>query len=1213
MSPVATKPSRPVIGFFLLAVLLITSGGYAYYRAEANELQDARLQSLAAVANLKVAQIVQWRKERLADVSRIVAGTYFRRTLAQWLLQPDSPTMRADWQQRIEVERKITGYDDVLLLRPDGSLLLSARRVPDEVGPATRKAMTAAIAGGNASVSDFYRSERGLVHLDYVAAVTGETGELLAVLVVRSNTRIYFEPLMKSWPMPSRSGETVLVQREGDEVVYLNDLRGRPGTALTRRVALSRAELPAVQAVLGRRGTFRGTDERGVQVLSDLRPVPGTPWFMVTKVDAGETLGEARTRAALITAMGMLLILLTATGLAWIQRRRQVGLYRDLYHAEREQRQAREEQRAILLSIGDAVIAAEVSGRVRFMNPTATALTGWSNEEAVGKTLTEIFVIINAETRAPAENPVDRVLASGGVVGLANGTVLIARDGREYQIADSAAPIRTNDGAVDGVVLVFRDVTEKHQAEAARRESDEKYRVLVQNASEAIHVTQRGRLMFVNAQFEKMTGLSGAELTGRLFADFIPAEDRGTVQERLARMIEGETGSDNFECRVLVGHGEECWLSINAVRIQWNGEPAALSMATDITERRLAEDAFRREALRRQTLMEASHDGIVILDQDHTVVEANERFASMLGYEPRELLGMHTWDWEANYSKAEIIKRFGEPRALTNVFESRHRRRDGSIYDVEISASCAWVGGEPLVFAVCRDITERKRIDAERERLLAAIEQSGEMVVTTLPDGTIEYVNPAFEQITGYTRSEAVGRNPRILKSGKHDKAFYGRIWETLAEGRTWQGRMVNRRKDGSLYTEESTISPVRDRRGKVVNYVAVKRDVSRELELEEQYRQSQKIESIGRLAGGVAHDFNNMLSVILGYTEMALMRTEAGDPLHRHLEEIRAAAQRSSDLTRQLLAFARKQPIAPRQLDLNETITGMLSMLGRLIGEDIHLVWMPARDLWPVNMDPAQINQILANLAVNARDAVRGSGSLSIETRNVNVVEGSEEHRAGIAGGSHVLLTVRDDGCGMAEETLSHLFEPFFTTKQLGQGTGLGLATVYGIVNQNHGFIRVQSQPGEGTVFQIYLPRHEAEEAAAAEPLAPRHAPTGNETILLVEDEPTVLELTRTLLSRLGYNVLAAVTPADALQLEEQHEGPIHLVVTDVVMPKMSGRELVTRLVERRPGLGSLFMSGYTADVIENHGVLEDGIHFLQKPFSREQLAARVREALIG
>ncbi len=380
---------------------------------------------------------------------------------------------------------------------------------------------------------------------------------------------------------------------------------------------------------------------------------------------------------------------------------------------------------------------------------------------------------------------------------------------------------------------------------------------------------------------------------------------------------------------------------------------------------------------------------------------------------------------------------------------------------------------------------------------------------------------------------------------------------------------------------------------------------------LQSQLTQAQKMESVGRLAGGIAHDFNNMLGVILGHTEMAIMKSGTKQPLSNHLQEIQKAANRSADLTRQLLAFARKQTIAPIVLDLNEVIEGMLKMLRRLIGEDIDLVWLPEASSSSVKIDPSQVDQILANLCVNARDAIAGVGKVTIETGTASFDESYCADHVGFVPGEYVLLAVSDNGSGMDKAVMDKLFEPFFTTKAVGKGTGLGLATVYGIVKQNNGFINVYSEPRQGTTFRIYLPRHlgQAEQTSKNELTATKL--TGNETILLTEDEPSILEMTAIMLEGMGYTVLKASTPREAIRMAEEHMGNIQLLITDVVMPEMNGRDLGSNILSRYPDVKHLFMSGYTANVIAHHGVLDKGVHFIQKPFSLKSLAAKVRQAL--
>lgn len=635
----------------------------------------------------------------------------------------------------------------------------------------------------------------------------------------------------------------------------------------------------------------------------------------------------------------------------------------------------------------------------------------------------------------------------------------------------------------------------------------------------------------------------------------------------------------------------------------------------EVVRRRKAEDALIDSEKRYRRLFESAKDGILILDAETgLLVDVNPFLTALLGYSHEDLCGKYIWEIGAFKNVAAAKDAFDE---LKNKEYIRYEdlpleTADGRIVEVEFVSNVYLVDHAKVIQCNIRDITDRIRADAERERLITAIHQADEMVMITDVDGMIEYVNPAFERMTGYTRDEVIGQNPRLLKSGEQDELFYRNLWKTITDGRTFRGRMINKRKDGIFFTEEATISPVRDASGRIMNFVAVKRDITEELRVAAQLQQAQKMESIGRLAGGVAHDFNNMLGAILGYTELALNKTSPAEAeLRADLQEILKAAHRSAEITRQLLAFARKQTISPKVLDLNETVEGMLKMLHRLIGEDIDLVWKPKAKLWRVIMDAAQIDQILANLCINARDAITGVGKLTIETDNVTFDAAYCADHAGFIPGAFVMLAVSDDGCGMDKETIHNVFEPFFTTKSADRGTGLGLATVFGIVKQNNGFINVYSEPGQGTTVKVYLPRHVGEVPEKRTETAAKLPSGHNEIVLLVEDEPAIMNMAGVMLEKLGYKVISTGSPSKALQLAESHAEGIDLLITDVIMPKMNGRELAEQIQAIHPRIKTLFMSGYTADVITHQGVLSEDDNFLQKPFSAGTFAIKIREVL--
>ena len=506
----------------------------------------------------------------------------------------------------------------------------------------------------------------------------------------------------------------------------------------------------------------------------------------------------------------------------------------------------------------------------------------------------------------------------------------------------------------------------------------------------------------------------------------------------------------------------------------------------------------------------------------------------------------------------------------------------------------------------------RARLIKTQQRLTIAVEQAAESVLITDTRGAILYVNPAFERVTGYSSSEVIGRNPRLLKSGKHDSAFYRHLWQTITSDLVWTGRLVNRKKDGSLYTEDVTISPVHNQVGETVNYVAVKHDVSHEVQLEEQFRQSQKMEAMGRLAGGIAHDFNNLLTVIQVSAWLLQRQLRPEDPRWEYVQRIQETVERATNLIKQLLSFSRRQIIEPQTLSLNRVVGDLSRMLQRIIGEDVELATSLTPDLWPVRVDPSQMEQVIVNLAVNARDAMPDGGTVTIETANVVIDEAYAAYHVGARVGEHVLLAISDTGVGMDDQVREHIFEPFFTTKEGGQGTGLGLSTVFGIVNQNDGYIWVYSEIGKGTTFKIYFPRAEEAEPEAPERTLPLvEDGQGTETVLVVEDEAAVRDLLVRVLTAHGYQVLEAKDGPEALQVSGQHTDPIDLLLTDVVMPHMNGRELCERLRASRPEMEVLYMSGYTDNAIAQHGVLEPGTYLLPKPFSMEGLLHTIRRVL--
>jgi two-component system, cell cycle sensor histidine kinase and response regulator CckA len=682
-------------------------------------------------------------------------------------------------------------------------------------------------------------------------------------------------------------------------------------------------------------------------------------------------------------------------------------------------------------------------------------------------------------------------------------------------------------------------------------------------------------------------------------------------------------GKSTFEFKHRLADGSIRDVNVFSSLIKPKGRAILHSIIQDVTEQKHAEQQLRRSRDLVQSMFRVAPIGIAIL-QNGVYIEINPRFSEITGFEQNALLYgdsrlLFPSEEDFRNTEADCLRQFAENGFA--ILETRIRRQNGEIrYVLWASTQMDPEVEEGGVIVTILDITGR--IQAEEalrfseERFRSMAEQSNDLISLTDDEGRIIYASPQMFKLFGYEPEEAIGLHfSAFLDEDEVARALEAFRGTVNTGGDTIALELKAKRKDGSTFCCELNGArfQTENLRGSLVNI----RDITERLHAEEerawlqtQLTQAQKMESVGRLAGGVAHDFNNILTVILCHAELALQQLKPGIDFHTDFNEIRKAAERASDLTRQLLAFARKQTVTPKLLDLNDTVEGMLKMLRRLIGEDIDLMWAPCSEAGSVKMDPSQIDQILANLCVNARDAIAGPGKIVIETEPVSLDDAWCQRHPGSAPGEYMMLSVADNGCGMDQETLGRVFEPFFTTKEMGKGTGLGLATVYGIVKQNNGFISVDSELEKGSTFRVYLPR-EREAFTQARYSGLGHLRQGTETILIVEDEPSILKMIGLLLDNLGYKVYSAPSPREALDIAREHGPEIELLMTDVIMPGMNGRELADILSERIPTLKRLFMSGYTADVIAQHGVLNEGTCFLEKPFSAESLASKVREAL--
>ncbi len=745
------------------------------------------------------------------------------------------------------------------------------------------------------------------------------------------------------------------------------------------------------------------------------------------------------------------------------------------------------------------------------------------------------------------------------------------------------------------------------------------YRVLFEHTGTAIVMADENKnILMANGECENVLGYPPHELVGTNWTRYVASESLEMMLDYWSRRLGGEDVPRRYEARLIRKDGQviDCLFDVGL-------DPDSnrvIASFVDITDQKEKERTLKRALRNWQTTFNAVNSVVWLLDRNQRIVNANRATEGLFGVCPGEVVGRYCWE-VVHDSQENIPPECPARKAMVTHSREREEMFFGDRwFEVVVDPVLDEGGGVEGLVHIVSDITERKAVMSQLHFLSTAIEQAGEAVVVTDGKGVIQYVNPAFERITGFPRREAIGQNPRILKSGEHDEAFYKNLWETVTRGETWYGRFVNRRKDGTFYIEDATISPVRDSEGNITNFVAIKKDITehvklheRQQELEKQLQMAQKMEAVGRLAGGIAHDFNNMLNVILGYGDILCGGLPEGDPHREYARQIVDAAHRSASLVRELLAFSRKQPLQPVVLNLNDLLKTLEKMLSRVIGEDIRLEFILANDLWPVRVDPVQMEQVVMNLVVNARDAMPQGGSLTIETANVELDNVYALTHVSVRPGPYVMLAVTDTGCGMDKETMARVFEPFFTTKERGIGTGLGLSTVYGIVKQSGGYIWVYSEPGKGSTFKVYLPR--TEEAPTWKPRdaeSREKISVEGKRVLVVEDEEALRELFRETLVQFGFEVTVASNGKEALALVKRGLRP-HVVVTDVVMPGMSGKEMVEELGKVLPGIKVLYMSGYTDNAIVHHGVLDPGEPYIQKPFALGDLVAKIKELFKG
>ena len=849
-----------------------------------------------------------------------------------------------------------------------------------------------------------------------------------------------------------------------------------------------------------------------------------------------------------------------------------------------------------------SIVALDSAGNVSLWNPASEQMFGWMQDEVLGRPLP----FVPEEKREQHMAFRQRWFSGESVIGV--DVQRRRKDGSPINIYFSAVPMRDSQGAITGVIGVNVDVTERKRTEEDLRASEEKFSTVFKHAPLFMTLSnvEDGTCFDVNEEVCEVSGFSRSDVIGRTTVElgWISPEDRKRVMDRL----QAHGSVKGMEITLHTKEKRQIHCIYNGEFVQINDRRMLLSIAQDITERKEAREQLLLNERRLAGYLEsidAMGLGVFVVDSDYRISHMNRQMKTWFGDHigaicHESLVGAYE---PCPHCRLPLVIEQGERVSY------QPTTPDGRTFEV-VAGPVQNPDGSFSKMELVAEITDRKRAEADRLLLAAAIEQVPDTVQITDADGKVLYVNPAFERITGFSRAEVVGQDAGLTASGAHDEEFCRHMWNTVMNGRVWSGNLVNKKKDGTLFEEEVSIAPVMDQSGRIVNCVAVKRDVTTEELLRKQLFAAQKMEAVGTLAGGIAHDFNNLLQVITGYAEMALYYIEEGQQGHSELLEIKNAARSAGELTRGLLMFSRRIESNLKPVDLNQELVSVSKILARTLPKLIDIHMDLSEPLRPVKADPVQLQQVVMNLALNARDAMPVGGILSIATRNVNLDEEYCRSHLGTRPGKYVVLTVSDTGPGMDEKTRQHIFDPFFTTKEPGKGTGLGLAIVFGIVKSHGGNIICYSEPGSGTIFKVYLPAiagfGDGElEGAAVVP------PGGTETILLVDDEDSVRKLGEAILRRFGYTVLTASNGQEGMELFARESKRIDLVILDLIMPLMGGRSCLQEIMEFAPGTKVIIASGYAANGEVEQALRDGGKTSVRKPYEAVQLLELVRKVI--
>jgi two-component system cell cycle sensor histidine kinase/response regulator CckA len=1069
-----------------LVVMLIVAGGYWFYTIQTQQLRQKVIVELESIAKLKSDQIDQWRKQRLADAGEIMTSPFFIQGVNEWLKQTNPEAL----QHLLDRFKGITRhhlYRNVLLVDTNGVVRLSLYDTIDQLPDEDVKLLEKSFKKKKSFLTDLhvYRKDNSPV-IDVIAPLYSQGEDLpkpIGALVLQIDPNQFLYPLIQTWPVPSQTAESVLVRREGDRVMFLNRLRHEQKDPFDLTIPLTRKSVPAVKAVLGGQGVFIGTDYRGVEVLSVLTPIPDSSWFMVTKIDIDEAFAQIRFNRWLIFVLTFGLISATIAGAALLWQYMRKLHYKTIYQAEIERLALLSHFEHLVKYANDMIVLADENLNIIEANDRAIEIYGYSREEMLSMTMANL---IAAEDMENFRQRIRWIKENGSVLAEA---IHRRKDGVKLTVELSARAIEVRGKKF--IQSIVRDIRERKRAEEALRVERERFQVLIENAPFGmVMMGEDGKYQYINPQFKEIFGYDLVEISAgkEWFKKAFPelSYRHHVVSSWIEDMKKAKPGDRRSRTHaVTCKDGEEKVVHFIAIKLDTGG---TLVFCDDVSEQLKAKEKILESEERYRVAAQST--GQLIYDYD--LISGKIFWAGAIevitGFSGEEFAGVDIAGWEEKIhpddrkNALDLLEESINSAAEYNIVYRFQRKDGGYIYVEDIGGFlCNEDGKAVRMFGAMKDISVRRKAEEDLQKLAMVIQYSSELVNLANLQGKMIFLNEAGARMLGIKPDEAERHHIIEMVPEAHHARVRNEILPKLLAGGTWEGELQYlNAKTGELIDAHAMTFPIKNpATGELVCLANVSLDITERkraererARLEEQLMQSQKLESIGRLAGGVAHDFNNMLAIIIGYADIVLKDLHETNPAREKTKEILKAAERARDLTRQLLAFARKQTLDMTHLELNHVVRGFAKMLLRALRENISIKLHLSPVQCAFQGDVGQIEQIILNIALNSQDAMPNGGTLVLETAPVYLDESYVKIQNGIAPGNYVMLGMSDTGQGMGKNTLEKIFEPFYTTKEVGKGTGLGLSTVYGIVKQHGGHIHVYSEPGKGTSFKIYFPQ---------------------------------------------------------------------------------------------------------------------------------------------